>query len=86
MCFKCAGLPVVDRGGVDPNSLDLPFAHEPSRRIGMQAPENGALAPPPALSALCQDTVAAMASIGQSLCRARRSTYLEFAHALSPIA
>ena len=39
MCFKCSGLPIVDRGGVDAHSFDLPFTHKPGRRLGMQARE-----------------------------------------------
>ena len=39
MRLKFDGLPIIDRGGVDPDGFDLPLAHEPGRRLGMQARE-----------------------------------------------
>ena len=39
MRLKFGGLSIIDRSGVDSHGLDLPFAHEPSSRLGMQARE-----------------------------------------------
>ena len=36
MRLKLGGLSIVDRGGVDADSLDLPLTHKPGRRLGMQ--------------------------------------------------
>ena len=36
MSLESAGLTVIDRGGIDPDGFDLPFTHEPGRRLGMQ--------------------------------------------------
>jgi len=39
MRLKFGGLTIIDRGSVDAHGLDLPFVHEPGRRIGVQARE-----------------------------------------------
>ena len=39
MRLKFGGLTIIDRGSVDAYGFDLPFAHEPGRRLGMQARE-----------------------------------------------
>jgi hypothetical protein len=35
MRLEFGGLTIINRGGVDAESLDLPLAHEPGRRLGM---------------------------------------------------
>jgi len=37
MRFKFVRLTIINRRGVDPDGFDLPLAHEPGRRLGMQA-------------------------------------------------
>ena len=39
MRLKYGGLPIIDRGCVDSDGLDLPLAHEPGCRLGMQTRE-----------------------------------------------